>query len=281
MNISIIGLGLIGGSIALELKRQLGVTVYGVDHNMNHCRQASKLELVDKVLDITDCVAASDVIIIAISIDGILTLLPKLLDACAEKQVIIDVGSTKYSICEAVRHHPKRNRFVAAHPLAGTEHSGPTAAHKGLFEGKKNIICNQELSDKDATETAVSIFESMGLHTVYMDSKDHDRRLAYVSHLSHVTSFALGLTVLNIEKDETQISNLASTGFASTARLAKSNPTTWSSIFLNNNDHVLKALDEYIAVLDRFRSAIKIKDKEQQVELMQEANTIKYILSKI
>lgn len=281
MNITIVGLGLIGGSMALELRKQLGVTVFGVDHNIDHCRQAIQLGLVDEIVDLADCLKKSDVIIVSVSIFGILDLLPKLLDDCSNTQLIIDVGSTKHSVCKAVQNHPKRNRFVAAHPLAGTEYSGPSAAHKGLFEGKKNIICDKSKTDAAAVDLAVRIFDSMGLHTVFMESEEHDRHLAYVSHLSHITSFALGLTVLNIEKDETQISNLASTGFASTARLAKSSPTTWSSIFLNNDANVLVALDEYIEVLDRFRSAIKRKDKKQQVQLMQEANAIKYILNKI
>lgn len=278
MKITIVGLGLIGGSFARDLKSQIKVRVYGVEANEQHILQANELGLVEKIIDLDEAVKISDVIILAVPVDVLETIIPLILDKISDQQILIDLGSTKELICKSVENHPKRGRFVAAHPLAGTEFSGPTAALRGLFLGKKNIICEAEKTDQDALQTALKIFESLGLDNIMMDASEHDKHLAYVSHLSHVSSFMLGMTVLEIEKDEKQILNLASTGFASTVRLAKSNPKTWSAIFDKNNKHLCTALDEYILWLQRFKSAVEQGDKKHAEEMMTKANEIKKVL---
>jgi len=279
MKVAVVGLGLIGGSIARDLKAQINVNVFGVDNNDSHARRAMELGLVHGMASLGDATLDSDVIIVATPVDIIEQLLPQLLDSVGPETVVIDVGSTKSDICNVVRDHPNRKQFVAAHPLAGTEFSGPDAALKGLFLDAKNIICEKHLSGELALETALKVFESIGLNTIFMSAKEHDRHLAYVSHLSHVTSFSLGLTVLEIEKDEKQIFNLASTGFRSTSRLAKSNPQTWKAIFGRNRKYLGEALDGYIKTLTEFRNAIGENDMKKMEEMMREANDIKRILN--
>jgi prephenate dehydrogenase len=278
MKITIVGLGLIGGSFARDLKSQIKVRVFGVESNENHIRQATELGLVEKIIDLEEAVKISDVIILAVPVDVLEIIIPQLLNKISDEQIIIDLGSTKELICRSVENHPRRGRFVAAHPLAGTEFSGPGAALRGLFLGKKNIICEAEKMDKDVLNTAIKIFESLGLENIMMDASEHDKHLAYVSHLSHVSSFMLGMTVLEIEKDEKQILNLASTGFASTVRLAKSNPKTWSAIFDKNNKHLCNALDQYILWLQKFKSAVEKGDKKLAEAMMTKANEIKKVL---
>lgn len=279
MKVGVVGLGLIGGSIARDLKAQINVTVYGVDQEEDHCKKAIELGLVHEIASIGDVTLDADVIIIATPVDVIEMLLPQILDTIGPDTVVIDVGSTKSDICKIVNDHKNRNQFVAAHPLAGTEFSGPEAALKGLFADAKNIICEKEKSNTKALETALKVFESMGMNTLFMTAEEHDRHLAYVSHLSHVTSFALGLTVLEIEKDEKQIFNLASTGFRSTSRLAKSNPHTWKAIFGRNSKYLGEALDGYIKTLTEFRKAIGDNDITKMEMMMKEANDIKRILN--
>jgi len=278
MKITIVGLGLIGGSFARDLKSQIKVRVFGVESNENHIKQATELGLVEKIIDLEEAVNISDVIILAVPVDVLEIIIPQLLNKISDEQIIIDLGSTKELICRSVENHPRRGRFVAAHPLAGTEFSGPGAALRGLFLGKKNIICEAEKMDKDVLNTAIKIFESLGLENIMMDASEHDKHLAYVSHLSHVSSFMLGMTVLEIEKDEKQILNLASTGFASTVRLAKSNPKTWSAIFDKNNKHLCNALDQYILWLQKFKSAVEKGDKKLAEAMMTKANEIKKVL---
>ena len=263
MKVAVVGLGLIGGSIARDLKAQINVSVYGVDSNEAHCKKAMELGMVHDLASIGDVTLDSDVIIVATPVDVIERLLPQILDTINPQTVVIDVGSTKSDICEIVNNHPNRGQFVAAHPLAGTEFSGPEAALKGLFSEAKNIICERDKSNPDALETALQVFESMGMKTIFMSPEEHDRHLAYVSHLSHVTSFSLGLTVLDIEKDEKQIFNLASTGFRSTSRLAKSNPQTWKAIFGRNRKYLGEALEGYIKTLTEFKLAIQENDLDK------------------
>ena len=226
MKITVIGLGLIGGSIAKDLKSQLNVSVCGVDSSPEHISLAIELGLVHTVATLEDALNGADIVVISVPVDKIEVLLPSVLNKIGSYTTVIDMGSTKAQICSAVSNHIHRGRFVAAHPLAGTEFSGPAAAIKGLFQNKKNIICESEKSAPDALATALRLFESIGMVTTFMSPEEHDKHLAYVSHLSHVSSFMLGLTVLDIEKDEKQIFDLAGTGFASTVRLAKSNPKT-------------------------------------------------------
>lgn len=278
MKITVIGLGLIGGSIAKDLKSQLNVKVYGVDSSESHQKLAMDHGLVHEIVSLDEGLKLADIVILAIPVDKIEGILPNILDQIDQKTTVIDVGSTKSDICNAISLHPKRSRFVAAHPLAGTEFSGPTAALKGLFQNKKNIITEPEKSDVDALESALKVFESLGMVTSFMTAEEHDKHLAYVSHLSHVSSFMLGLTVLDIEKDEKQIFDLASTGFESTVRLAKSNPKTWSAIFGRNKKYLLEALDSYIVHLENFRHHIKENDTEETERLMIRSNDIKRIL---
>jgi len=278
MNIAIIGLGLIGGSIAKDLSSQLNVHVIGVDLSELHQKQALELGLVHQLMDLDEAISACKIIIIAVPVDKIEQLLPTVLTKIDDDVTVIDVGSTKAEICRIISNHPKRNRFVAAHPLAGTEFSGPTAAMKGLFQGKKNIICESEKTDVDALEISLKVFESLGLTTSFMSAEEHDKHLAYVSHLSHVSSFMLGLTVLDIEQDEKQIFELAGTGFASTVRLAKSNPKTWSAIFDKNKTYLLEALDSYILHLQHFRQHIAVDDTNATEMLMTRSNEIRRIL---
>lgn len=279
MKIAIVGLGLIGGSLAKDLRSQINVHVIGVDSNESHRLLAISLGLVDEVMELSAAVEKADMIILATPVNIIERLLPKILDEISNDTIVTDVGSTKVDICRSVKNHKNRSRYVASHPLAGTEFSGPEAAIKGLFVGAKNIIVDEELSDKEAVKVTQKVYESVGMKTFFLKAEEHDRHLAYVSHLSHVTSFALGLTVLNIEKDEKQIFNLASTGFSSTARLAKSSPDTWSAIFRKNDRYLIEAIDGYIKHLNEFKTAIEKQDKTSLNSLMKEANQIKKILN--
>ncbi len=277
MNVTIVGLGLIGGSIALDLKA-LGHNIIGVDNSKKHIEQALDLELVSEVSSLGDALQMSDIIFLAIPINGIKKALPGILDKISYKTTVIDVGSTKSSICKKVEKHEKRGSFVAAHPLAGTEYSGPKAALKDLFKGKSNIICEEHKCDEKSLEKAIEIFNQLGMTTMFMNPEDHDKHMAYVSHLSHISSFMLGQTVLEIEKDEKQIFNLASTGFESTVRLAKSSADTWVPIFENNKENISDALEQYIEYLNQFKKAIDRGDREKMHEMIQNANNIRRIL---
>ncbi len=278
MKVVIAGLGLIGGSVALALKRQINVELKGIDKNAAHGNKALKLGLVPEVTNWASGLEWADVIILAIPVNSIEDQLSDLLDRVRADQTIIDLGSTKAEMVNSIKGHKNRGRWVPAHPLAGTEYSGPEAAVYGLFEGKKNIVCHPEQSDADALKTAYVIFEALGLHTLEMEAAEHDKHLAYVSHLSHVSSFMLGLAVLQKEKDAANILNLAGTGFASTVRLAKSLPATWLPIFMANRCHVLEALETYQQCLDSFRVALQNNNAEALMQLMNDANAIKKIL---
>jgi prephenate dehydrogenase len=279
MKIAIVGLGLIGGSMARDLRSQINVNVYGVEQNPEHVKLAEGLGLVDGFMTLEEAEQSCEVIILAVPVTTIESLLPSILDRISDDKIIIDLGSTKSAICAMVESHPMRSRYVASHPLAGTEFSGPTAALRGLFNNKKNIICEPEKSASDALDKAIAVFNSVGLNTIMMSADDHDKHLAYVSHLSHVSSFMLGLTVLNIENDEKQIFNLASTGFESTVRLAKSNPHTWYPIFSKNKKYVSTALASYIDLLTTFKEALDTDNEEVLKNYMVKANDIKRILN--
>lgn len=278
MNITILGPGLIGGSMALDLK-DAGNYIIGVDKNPNHIEQSLQLGLIDEQSDLSEAILKSDVIILSIPVDAIIGLLPMVLDSIKSNTTVIDVGSIKTNICKVVANHPNRNRFVAAHPLAGTEYSGPNAALSGLFRGKYNIICEENKSDEDALMTAVDIFNQLGMTSMFMNPEDHDKHMAYVSHLSHISSFMLGQTVLEIEKDEKQIFNLASTGFESTVRLAKSSADTWVPIFENNKNNISDSLDQYIGFLTEFKDALDLGDSGKMYNMICRSNEIKRILS--
>jgi len=273
----VIGLGLIGGSLALDLKKRNGYKVYGIDADATHVKKALSLGVIDAETNFSEILDAS-VVIVAVPVDIIPKVIKKVLDNVSKNTLVFDVGSTKEGVCKAIKEHPKRANFIAVHPIAGTEFSGPTAAIPNLFQNKKNIICDKELSSDSALNMALKICMQLEMETYFLDSKSHDVHLAYVSHLSHITSFMLGLTVLDIEKDEKQILNLASTGFQSTVRLAKSSPKTWNPIFNKNKDNIITALDKYINYMQKFRNELADKNELETFEMMNKANKIKRVL---
>ena len=279
MIITIIGLGLIGGSLAITLKENgFASRIIGVDVSQDNLDKAVRRRLIDVDMPLEEAVAAADMIVIATPVDVMLGLLPRLLDQ-VDRQVVIDVGSTKMRLLETVKGHPRRGRYVATHPMAGTEHSGPEAAIPNLFDHKCTVLIDVEDSDPDALEQARRLYESIPMRLVELNSRLHDVHTAYVSHISHISSFALALTVLAKEKDESQIFELASGGFDSTVRLAKSSPDMWIPIFRQNRDNVLDVLDEHINQLARFRSMLIKQDFDTFYQLIQEANQIRRILS--
>jgi len=281
MNATIIGLGLIGGSIALDLKKAGLVTrVTGIDLNSTHADEAVRLGLVDELVQL-EAVKDSDVVVMAIPVSALVKVLPTILDLVSNHTVVIDAGSTKSQICKAVAGHPKRAQFVAAHPIAGTENSGPSAAFSGLFRNKTNIICERERSSAAALECALQVFDALGMNTIFMEPEEHDRHVAYVSHLSHVSAFLLGQTVLDIERDEKNIFDLAGSGFASTVRLAKSSPDMWAPIFEQNAEYLSQALLEYIMHLQKFQYHLMKRDAKELHKIMTEANRIREILNGI
>ncbi|NOQ92049.1 MAG: prephenate dehydrogenase [Flavobacteriaceae bacterium] len=279
--IAVIGLGLIGGSLALELKKNTWATIYGIDKNAEHLQKALELGIIYKKADI-NIVSEVDIVIIAVPVNIIPNLTNQVLDLIKDDTLVFDVGSTKLAVCEAVKNHPKRKNFVALHPIAGTEFSGPQAAIYDLFTDKVNIICERNSSDKEMINRVVNLFENLKMRNVFMDSaKQHDKHIAYVSHLSHISSFMLGKTVLEIEKDEKSIFNMAGSGFASTVRLAKSNPETWTPIFLQNKENLLKSLEEYIKNLNQFKEILTSESAEDVFAIMQDTNKIKSVLAGI
>lgn len=278
MTVSIVGIGLIGGSMALTLKEKgFADKLIGVDASKEHCEKALALGLVDEIKEMKEAVLASDLVILATPINAAEALLPEILTYC-DKQVVMDVGSTKKIICESVAKNPRRGRFVATHPMWGTEYSGPQAAVKGAFEDKAAVICSKEDSDADAVALVEKVYGLLGMHLVYMNAEAHDVHVAYVSHISHITSFALANTVLEKEREEDAIFELASGGFESTVRLAKSNPAMWVPIFMQNRDNVLDVLNEHIAQLRKFKSCLEKENYEYLEELIGKANGIRRIL---
>ena len=279
MKIYVIGTGLIGGSLALGAKDFYdNAKIYGIDSNENHLQEAIKLGIIDEVAVFED-LANADFVILSVPVDVSLEFLPKVLDVIPENAIVFDVGSTKNPICEAVANHPRRRNFMAAHPIAGTEFSGPSAAIKGLFRDKTNIICEVEKTTFKLQEKALELFKSMGMRIRYMDPKSHDKHIAYVSHLSHISAFMLGKTVINKEKDEQDIFDMAGSGFESTVRLAKSSPAMWTPIFKQNRKQVVKTLNEYIANLSNFKELLENEDYEAIFNEMQSVNKIKEILN--
>ena len=281
MKITIIGIGLIGGSMALKLKSAGLVSyVFGVDQNENHLTEAKNLGIIDEISSLENAVSQSELVIIAIPVDAARKILPSVLDLINDNQTVMDAGSTKYGIVHTVRNHPMRKRFVAFHPMWGTENSGPKSAISESFSGKAAVVCDREDSAEDALRMVQKVIENLDMHLIYMNSDDHDIHTAYISHISHITSYALANTVLEKEREEETIFQLASTGFSSTVRLAKSHPEMWVPIFKQNKENVLDVLNEHISQLRKFKSALEKENYDLLEDLIRNANKIRGILDK-
>lgn len=276
---TIIGTGLIGGSMALDLKsRRFTRKILGVEKNKHHAKEALMFGVADDILPLDKAIPLSDLIIVAVPVTETKKILTEVLNKIKKDAVVTDVGSTKKEICDSVRNHPKRKQYVASHPIAGTENSGPKAALKNLFDDKMTIICEKKRSDARALETIKRMYETLGMKILYMDPADHDMHVAYVSHISHISSFMLATTVLNIEKSASTIFNLAGSGFASTVRLGKSSPEMWAPIFVQNSTYISQALGAYINELNEFKKYIDEKNPDKMCEAMKKANEIRKVL---
>ena len=277
----IIGLGLIGGSLAIDLRRLYpNLELLGMDKNPDHLRQAKELGLIDSETSQEELQSA-DMVVLAIPVHATAEQLSEVLDQVGDRTLVVDMGSTKAAICQAVSEHPNRRNYLAMHPIAGTEFSGPSAAISGLFEGKTNIICEVEKTSLPLQERGLEICRALGMRIRYMDPQAHDKHLAYVSHLSHVSSFMLGKTVMDIEKNQRDIFDLAGSGFESTVRLAKSNPNMWAPIFSVNRGHLIDSLSAYIENLESFKSLLESDDENGMHQEMKEINSITHILNGI
>ena len=278
MKVYIIGLGLIGGSMALDIQKMYAeVKIFGVDTNENHLEEAFNLGLIHQKVMLSE-ISEADLIILAVPVDVAVVLLPEILNTVSEKTLVMDVGSTKKPICEAVENHSKRGNFLATHPIAGTEFSGPSAAIENLFDSKTIIVCEIEKTAYKKQQFAFDFFRNLNMRIRYMEPKSHDKHIAYVSHLSHISSFMLGKTVIEKEKDEKDIFDMAGSGFESTVRLAKSSPSMWTPIFKQNKKQIIKSLDEYISNLSTFKSLMEADDYEAIFNEMKNTNRIKEIL---
>ena len=279
MTITVIGVGLIGGSMALGLK-ELGIAkkVIGVSRKDDSLAKALALNIIDEALPLEEAVKQADIIYIAIPVDATVNVVLQVMDLITDEQFVIDAGSTKFALCDAVKNHPMRKQFVASHPMWGTEFSGPEAAVKGAFRGRACVICEKEKSGKNAVDAAEKIYKDLGMHIIYMNAENHDVHAAYISHISHITSFALANTVLEKEKEEDAIFEMAGGGFESTVRLAKSNAAMWAPIFMQNKENVLDVLNEHISQLRKFKASLEKENVSYLIELIENANKIKRIL---
>lgn len=278
MNIAIVGIGLIGGSIAIRLKEtNFAEKLIGVDKSEVNQKKALQMNLVDEIMDLDDAIATSKIIILTTPVDAIMQLTPYILDRITD-QIIIDMGSTKINILQQIADHPKRGRYVAAHPMAGTEYSGPEAAIPNLFKGKNMVYVEAFKSDEDAFDLADALTDLLEMKSLFMNAEEHDMHTAYVSHISHLTSFALALTVLEKEKSQGRIFELAGSGFESTVRLAKSSPEMWTPIFKQNRENVLEVLEEHIKQLQKLHDKLEKEDYEGLYKLIKKSNKIKRII---
>lgn len=278
-NVTIVGVGLISGSFAFALKEKgLAKNIIGVSRTKASINKAKELGIIDEALPLEEAVKKSDFIYVAIPVDATIPVIEQIMNLVTDKQIVADAGSTKYVLCKALENHPMRRRFVATHPMWGTEYSGPEAAMRGAFTGRSCVICEKEKSDEDAINIVESIYKTLGMHIAYMDAENHDVHAAYVSHISHITSFALANTVLEKEKEENAIFDLAGGGFESTVRLAKSSSAMWAPIFMQNRENVLDVLNEHISQLRKFKSCLEKENNEYLTELIENANKISRIL---
>ena len=276
-----IGVGLIGGSFAIDIKKNNPkAIIHGISRKEETLNKALELKLIDKKATFDDLKNA-DLVIVSIPVDATVKLLPTILDKISETGLVVDAGSTKEAICKVVEHHPKRRNFLACHPIAGTEKSGPTAAISGLYAGKTNIICEVEKTTFKLQEKALQLFKDIGMRIRYMDPVSHDKHIAYVSHLSHISAFMLGKTVINKAKNERDIFDMAGSGFESTVRLAKSSPAMWTPIFKQNKDNVIETLEAYINNLQHFKELMQDDKFSEIVNEMENTNHIKQILNGI
>lgn len=281
MQVFVIGIGLIGGSMVLDINKQYPeAVIYGIDVNEQHLEEALSLKVIHSKATFNELPEA-DLVIVSVPVDAQLKVIPKVLDLVKDDALVIDVGSTKEDICLAVRAHAKRRNYLASHPIAGTEFSGPSAAHHGLFEKKTTIICEVEKTAFTLQERALDIFSKLGMRIRYMDPKSHDKHIAYMSHLSHISSFMLGKTVIEKEKNERDIFDMAGSGFASTVRLAKSSPAMWAPIFEQNKTNVIETLEEYIQNLQHFKDLMIQNDFSEIHNELKSTNYIKQILKGI
>ncbi|WAC01530.1 prephenate dehydrogenase [Lacinutrix neustonica] len=279
--IYVIGVGLIGGSLAIDIKaKRPDATIFGLDHLEENLTTALELGVIDEKAVFEDLDNA-DLVILAIPVDATVVLLSRVLDAVSDFGLVVDVGSTKKDICKAVETHPKRRNFLAMHPIAGTEFSGPKAAIPNLFQHKTNIICEVEKTAFKLQEKALNLFAELGMRMRYMNPESHDKHIAYMSHLSHISAFMLGKTVIEKEKNERDIFDMAGSGFESTVRLAKSSPAMWTPIFKQNKDNVIETLEDYIKNLSQFKALLENDDFEGVFNEMKDTNYIKQILNGI
>lgn len=277
--VTIVGVGLISGSFALALKdRGLAKKIIGVSRTQASVDKALSLGIIDEALPLEEAVAQSDLIYVAIPVDVTVPMMERIMSMLREGQIVADAGSTKHFLCESLRLHPMRKNFVATHPMWGTEYSGPEAAVRDAFAGRACVICEKELSDAGAVNKIEDVYRQLGMHIVYMEPDAHDMHAAYVSHISHITSFALANTVLEKEREDDAIFELAGGGFESTVRLAKSNPAMWAPIFMQNRENVLDVLNEHISQLRKFKACLEKENYEYLWELMEKANRIKRII---
>ena len=278
-NVTIVGVGLISGSLALGLKEKgLARHIIGVSRTAASAQKALELGLIDEVLPLEEAVKKSDFIYVAIPVDATLGVMQTIMDLITDQQIVADAGSTKHALCTALEDHPMRSRFVATHPMWGTEYSGPEAAVRNAFAGRACVICEKERSDAAAAEKIEQVYRQLGMHILYMGAADHDVHTAYISHISNITSFALANTVLEKEREEDAIFELASAGFESTVRLAKSSPAMWAPIFLQNRENILDVLNEHISQLRKFKACLEKENSDYLWELMENANKIKRII---
>jgi prephenate dehydrogenase len=279
MKVYIVGIGLIGGSMALDIQALYNdAIIVGIDSNEQHLQEALALGIVHQTANISE-IEEADFVVLCVPVDVAIEVIPKILTTIADQTLVFDVGSTKNPICKIVENHPKRSNFLATHPIAGTEFSGPTAAVRNLFLDKTNIICEEEKTSSKLKEKGLRLFHDLGMRIRYMEPKSHDKHIAYVSHLSHISAFMLGKTVIEKEKDEKDIFDMAGSGFESTVRLAKSSPAMWTPIFKQNKEQVVESLNEYIANLSRFKNLLELEDYEQIFNEMASTNRVKEILN--
>lgn len=278
MKVTIIGIGLIGGSLAMALKdKRLADHIIGVDNSERHLQTAIEMGLIDEYCTLEEAIPKCSLVVLAVPVDALTGMLSKVMDAVTD-QVVMDTGSTKEYVIKAIENHLRKGRFVATHPMWGTEYSGPQAAVKGAFADKAVVICNAAESDEDALQLVTNLYQQLGMHLVYMEARAHDLHAAYVSHISHITSFALANTVLEKEREDDAIFELASGGFESTVRLAKSNPAMWVPVFQQNRENVLDVLNEHISQLRKFKSCLEKENYTYLKELIENANNIRRII---